>query len=78
MVKLYHELIKYLKLLVIVLILLMLPSKSYAYLDPGSSSILIQLIILITIFLSTLNTRIRNFFSKIISKFKTKKKNIKK
>ena len=78
MIKNIHFIKNHLKLIIIILFLVFFPSRSYAYLDPGSSSILIQLIIMITIFLSTLHTRIKSFFHKIVSKLKSKSKDKKK
>ena len=62
------------KLIIISLFFLFFPSKSYAYLDPGSGSIIIQILLMIAVFLSTLYSRIKNFFLDLISKFKKKRK----
>ena len=62
------------KLFTIILFLLFFPNKSYAYLDPGSGSIIIQILLMITVFLSALYSKIKIFFQNLINKFNKKKK----
>ena len=65
------------KLFTIILFLLFFPNKSYAYLDPGSGSIIIQILLMITVFFSALYSKIKIFFQNLINKFNKKKKDIK-
>jgi len=63
------------KLYLLLLFLLIFPSKSYAYLDPGSSSIIIQAMLFLAVILSGISQKIKKIFSKFLSLFIVKKKN---
>ena len=63
--------------LIIILFFLFFPNKSYAYLDPGSGSIIIQVLLMIAVFFSALYSKIKIFFHDLINKFNKKKKDSK-